>query len=117
MIAPTSLKNLVGQIDQIPVVRKDDLTLSDCLIVDTRNSSYRIINLGNGRFRVSGGVFERYGMIAATTGINGCTFGGTVIHAGLAAGRGLFLEFDNNVRTTRIQRFRVIRQGNPEIIH
>jgi hypothetical protein len=56
-------------------------------------------------------------MTAATTGINGCTFGGTVIHAGLAAGRGLFLEFDNNVRTTRIRRFRVIRQGNPEIIH
>ncbi len=117
MIARTSLKNLVGQFDRIPAVRKADLTLGDCLIVDTRNSCYRLVSLGNGQFRVSGGWFEKAGMTAATTGINGCTFGGTVIHAGLAAGRGLFLEFDNNVRTTRIQRFRVIQQGNPEVVH
>lgn len=117
MIARTSLKNLMGQIDRIQAVRKADLALGDCLIVDTRNSSYRIISLGNGLFRVSGGWFERAGMTAATTGINGCTFGGSAIHAGLAAGRGLFLEFDNNVRTTRIRRFRVIQQSHPEIVH
>jgi hypothetical protein len=117
MIARTSLKNLVGQIDRIPSVRKADLALGDCLIVDTRNSCYRIISLGNGLFRVSGGWFERAGLTSATAGINGCTFGGTVIHSGLAAGRGLFLEFDNNVRTTRIVRFRILPQGHPEIVH
>jgi hypothetical protein len=117
MIARTSLKNLVGQIDRIPAVRKVDLALGDCLIVNTRNSCYRLVSLGNGQFLVSGGWFEKAGMTGATTGINGCTFGGTVIHAGLAAGQGLFLEFDNNVRTTRIQRFRVIQQGDPAVVH
>jgi hypothetical protein len=117
MIARTPLKDLVSQLDRIPAVRKADLALGDCLIVDTRNSCYRIVSLGNGLFRVSGGWFERAGIAATTTGINGCTFGGTVIHAGLAAGRGLFLEFDNNVRTTRIRRFRVIQPGNPDIVH
>jgi len=117
MIARASLQNLVGQIDRIPAVRKADLGLGDCLIVNTRNSCYRLVSLGNGQFRVSGGWFEKAGMTDATTGINGCTFGGTVIHAGLAAGQGLFLEFDNNVRTTRIQRFRVIQQGCPEAVH
>ena len=117
MIAGKSLKNLVGQIDRIPAVRKADLALGDCLIVNTRNSCYRLVSLGNGQFRVSGGWFEKAGMTDATTGINGCTFGGTVIHAGLAAGQGLFLEFDNNVRTTRIQRFRVIQQGDPAVVH
>jgi len=117
MIARTSLKNLVGQIDRIQAVRKADLALGDCLIVDTRNSCYRMVSLGNGQFRVSGGWFEKAGMTHVTTGINGCTFGGTVIHAGLAAGRGLYLEFENNVRTTRILRFRVIQQGDPGVVH
>jgi hypothetical protein len=98
-------------------VRKTDLRLGDCLIVQTRNSSYRIVCLGNGLYRVSGGWFDRAGVSPVTTTINGCTWGGSAIHTGLAAGHGLFLEFGNNVLTTRIRQLRLIPSPESCTVH
>jgi hypothetical protein len=43
--------------------------------------------------------------------IAGCTWGGSAIHTGLVAAPGMFLEFANGVRTTRIQHVRLIRSS------
>ena len=53
----------------------------------------------------------------ATTAINGCTWGGSVIHTDLVAGRGLFLEFGNRVVTTRIRQFHLIRSQESSVVH
>ena len=117
MMNTTTLTSLIRQCERIRAIRKADLLFGDCLIVSTRNSFYRIVSLGNGMFRVSGGWFDRTGSSPATTSINGCTWGGSAIHADLAAGKGLFLEFGNKVLTTRIRRFRLIRSGEVHAIH
>jgi hypothetical protein len=117
MMTPLALTTIVGQIRRIRGIRKSDLLFGDCLIVNTRNSSYRIVSLGNGLFLVSGGWFDRMGASPATTSINGCTWGGSAIHADLAAGQGLFLEFGNNVLTTRIREFQLIRSEQPHVVH
>jgi len=114
---PKTLSALIRHLDQIRSVRKTDLLSGDCLVVTTRNSSYRIVSLGNGLFRVSGGWFDRMGASPATTAINGCTWGGSVIHTDLVAGRGLFLEFGNRVVTTRIRQFHLIRSPESSVIH
>jgi hypothetical protein len=117
MMTTSTLTSLIRHCERIRAVRKADLLFGDCLIVNTRNSAYRIVSLGNGMFRVSGGWFDRAGVSPATTSINGCTWGGSAIHADLAAGKGLFLEFGNKVLTTRIRRFQLIRSGEPHAIH
>jgi hypothetical protein len=114
---PRPLDAMALQVADVPVVRKSGLALGDCLIVRTRNSSYRIVSLGDGRFRVSGGWFDRTGASPATLTINGCTWGGTAIHADVAAAPGLFLEFGNRVLTTRIQEFRLIPAAASDRVH
>ena len=44
-------------------------------------------------------------------GINGCTWGGSVIHSDILAAPGLFLEFANGVTTTRIRSVFVVPTG------
>jgi hypothetical protein len=88
-------------------IRRHELGFGDRLVVKTRNSTYSMIALGDGTFAVSGGWFDHKGLSPATIGVNGCTFGGTAIRHDVVAGRGLFLEFENNVRTTRILGIRV----------
>jgi hypothetical protein len=65
--------------------------------------------LENEQYLVSGGWFDRRGVSPRTVEINGCTWGGTAIKQDIVAGRGLFLEFGNQVVTTRIEDFRIIR--------
>jgi len=84
-------------------VRRDDLAWGDSLLVTTRNSIYTISRAGVDSWFVWGGWFERQGQTPAQVGINGCTWGGSVIHADILAAPGLFLEFANGVTTTRIR--------------
>jgi len=90
-------------------VRRSDLRNGDWLIVETRNSRYSILALGDGRFCVTGGWFDREGVSPATVGIAGCTFGGSAILTDRIAVPGLRLEFGNRVVTTRIRSVRLIR--------
>ena len=113
MIGRKSLDTLIRQAENLPGVRRSDLGLGDQVIVRTRNSSYSILSLGNGQFRVSGGWFDRMGVSPATTTISGCTWGGSAIKTDLVASRGLFLEFGNRVLTTRIQDIRLSRSEEP----
>ena len=117
MIAVRSLDSIMKQTARLEEVRRTDLSFGDWLIVTTRNSSYSIISLGDGQYCVTGGWFDRVGISPARTTINGCTWGGSTIKTDLVAGHGLFLEFGNNVLTTRIQRVRLIRSGGAHLLN
>ena len=116
-MGPLFLEVLARQAEDLRGVRRPDLNCGDGVIVTTRNSSYIIISLGNGLFRVSGGWFDRKGASPTVTTINGCTWGGSAIKSELIAGPGLFLEFGNRVLTTRIQRVRVTRARESATVH
>jgi hypothetical protein len=105
------------QVEQLDAVRRSDLEMGDCLVVETRNSRYHIVSLGDGRYRVSGGFFDRAAGGPVVTTIAGCTWGGSAIHTDLVAAAGLFLEFGNRVMTTRIRSFQVIPSRTSGSIH
>jgi len=93
------------------VVRRSELSCGDRVIVRTRNSVYSLCVLGDDTFAVSGGWFERHGSGSpALVAVNGCTYGGSVIRHDVVGGLGMFLEFGNNVLTTRIQDVRIVRR-------
>jgi hypothetical protein len=94
-------------------LRRSDLNFGDRLVVRTRNSVYSIWALGGDRYAVSGGWFDRKSDSPATVAINGCTYGASAIRHDVVAARGLFLEFGNNVLTTRIMDWHVVRNEEP----
>lgn len=98
-------------------VKRADLDIGDRVVVTTRNSVYSIWVLGSDQFAVSGGWFDSQGLSPARVKINGCTYGHSVIRHDVVAGQGLFLEFGNNVLTTRIQSVRVLRTPDPAVCH
>ena len=99
----------IGQfVEHLPATRKRDLKPGDCVIVSTKNSVYRLLALGGDLFHVSGGWFDQNSAPRTVT-VNGCTFGGLAIGTDIVAAIGLFLEFGNNVSTTRIRDVRVLR--------
>ncbi|MCU0256866.1 MAG: hypothetical protein MUF60_08975 [Vicinamibacterales bacterium] len=84
-------------------VQRDQLRPGDTVVVETRNSLYAVAALGTGEFAVSGGWFEANQADGSNIAINGCTWGGRAILTDVIAAPGLFLEFGNGVRTTRIR--------------
>lgn len=96
------------RLQRADVVRRSDLAWGDSLFVGTKNSIYCINPAHRGWF-VWGGWFARHGPTPAIVGINGCTWGGSVLHSEILAAPGLFLEFANGVTTTRIRRVHVLR--------
>ena len=107
-----TLDRIVETAEQIAGVRADDLQAGDWIVVKTRNSSYSLAVMGDGVYRVSGGWFAANHEEDRDVRISGCTWGGAVIHTRLVAATGMFLEFDNGVRTTRIRDVKLIRGGD-----
>lgn len=103
-----TLDAIVRCAGELPVTRKQDLQPGDCVIVSTKNSVYRLRALGGDLFLPSGGWFDQTQSRDPVT-VNGCTFGGSAICTDVVAAIGLFLEFGNNVSTTRIRDVRVLR--------
>lgn len=101
-----TLDAISASLDRLPLVRKKDLLPGDWVIVKTKNSEYVIGRSYDGRLMISGGWFDSEGSSPATVDVNGCTFGGHAIQGDLLAAPGLFLEFANQVKTTRIQEVR-----------
>ena len=89
-------------------VRRRDLDPGDRVIVSTKNSVYSLIVRADGSFDVSGGWFEREGSGSVTVEIVGCTAGGHAIFTDHVAAKGLFMEFADGLRTTRIKSVRRI---------
>jgi len=98
------------QVRYVDVLRRGDLAWGDTVFVVTKNSTYCINPAGRAWF-VWGGWFERQGYVPAVVGINGCTWGGSVIHSDVLAAPGLFLEFANGVTTTRIRSVILVPAG------
>ena len=112
---PTALARTLDRIaahaGRIEGVREHDVTPGDWVIIKTRNSTYVLAALGNGTFRVTGGWFKASGLDQSNVRILGCTWGGSVIHTQLVAAPGMCVEFDNSVRTSRIQEVCLFRDG------
>ena len=107
-----SLDRLLAHCNDVDSVSISDLQLGDTVVVRTRNSTYAMRALGQNHFAVSGGWFEMNGGSPQVAQVNGCTWGGSAIRCDLVASPGLFLEFGNGVKTTRIRSVTVI--GAPE---
>ncbi len=104
-----TLNTIVDHIERLEVVRKADLELGDQILVTTRNSTYSIHVLQEELYLVSGGWFDKQGLSPSIMAINGCTWGGRAIKWDIMAACGLHLEFGNQVVTSRILEFQVIR--------
>lgn len=89
-------------------VRRQDLATGDRVIVSTKNSVYSLTARTDGSFDVSGGWFEREGQSSARVEVLGCTAGGRALFTEHIAAPGLFMEFADGLRTTRIRTVRRI---------
>lgn len=110
-VTARTLGAIVDHSQQLEPVRKIDLQYGDWVVVTTRNSTYSLCFLGHESYAVSGGWFDRQSSAPLTVSVNGCTWGGSAIKSDILAAPGLFLEFGNRVRTTRIQQVEVHRAG------
>lgn len=110
---PRPLELLTEAADRLDGIRRGDLGPGDRLMVATRNSIYALTAKPDGRFEARGGWFERAGSSPAEVGVVGCTAGGSALFTRILAAPGLFLEFDDGTRTTRIQRVRLVRSSAP----
>ena len=106
-----TLDRIVEHSADINGIWADDVQPGDWVVVRTKNSTYSLASQGDGVFRVAGGWFKAEGTDDRSVRIAGCTWGGAVIHTRLIAAVGMFLEFDNGVRTTRIREAQLIRGG------
>ena len=109
--AARPLELLTEAADRLDGVRRGELGPGDRLLVATRNSIYALTAREDGRFEARGGWFERSGKSPAEIGVVGCTAGGSALFTRIVAAPGLFLEFDDGTRTTRIQRVRLLRDA------
>ena len=107
----------VEQLSAVDAVSKGVLSCGDCVVVTTKNSIYSIWPLEDDTYAVVGGWFDKQSQSPSKLRINGCTWGGTAIKHDIVAAPGLFLEFGNGVKTTRIQRVCVIRADREGLIN
>lgn len=112
-----ALGELARGVDRLQVVHKRDLRQGDWIVVTTRNSVYSLLALGDGNYSVAGGWFDRQQRSPQRVGVNGCTFGGQALKFDVLAGPGLFLEFANQVTTTRIQKVEVFHCDDRGPVH
>ena len=106
-----ALDRLVSVSSQLEAIRRSDIAPGDRLLVSTRNSIYSLVARPDGRFAVSGGWYSRHAGETGrqpTVAVSGCTAGGNAIFTGIVAAPGLFLEFADGTRTTRIRQVRRI---------
>ena len=105
------LASLARAVERLDGVRRGDLLPGDRLLVATRNSLYSLEALEDGGFVVSGGFFLRTRGEPVRLSVTGCTAGGCAIFTAIVAAPGLYLEFADGTRTTRILGVRLLRAG------
>ena len=104
-----SLETMAASAAAVSGIRATDLEPGDCVIVRTRNSTYLLRANDDGTFDATGGWFSRSEEGRMRLRIAGCTWGGSVLLTRMVAAPGMFLEFANKVRTTRICEVRLLR--------
>ena len=113
-IRAISIEKLTTAAEAAGGVKRSELTVGERVIVSTRNSVYSLTLRADGAFDVSGGWFEREGKGPVTTEVLGCTAGGHALLCEHIAAPGLFLEFGDGLRTTRIRTVRRIAADRRE---
>lgn len=103
------LNALAAAARELPGVRRAELSPGDRVVVSTRNSIYSLVACADGEFEVAGGWYARQGACRRKLAVNGCTAGGHALLTELVAAPGLFLEFADGTKTTRIRRVRTLR--------
>ncbi len=107
-----SLSRFIGlSTDKRNTLFRHDVQTGDIVYVRTLNSIYSLRALDDGLFAVSGGWFDKHGVSPFITGINGCTFGGSMINITAIAACGLCIEFGNRVRTSSIRKIVIFQQS------
>ncbi len=109
------LDGLTEAAELVDGVRRRDIDPGDRVVISTKNSVYALTACADGRFVVSGGWFEREGEGETRVEVRGCTAGGHAIFTDHIAARGLFMEFEDGLRTTRIKSVRIIPVSKNEI--
>jgi len=107
-----SLDRIIENAAEIHGLWSEQVRPGDWILVQTRNSCYSLSAQEDGSFLVAGGWFAARGREQEPVRVCGCTWGGSIIHTRLVAATGMFIEFDNGVRTTRIANVRLIRGGD-----
>lgn len=102
------LDGLTEAAELVDGVKRRNLDPGDRVIVSTKNSVYALTACGDGCFEVSGGWFEREGDGSTRVEVRGCTAGGHAIFTDHIAAKGLFMEFADGLRTTRIRSVQLI---------
>jgi len=110
-----TIDGLTEAADLVDGVRRRDFDPGDRIIISTKNSVYSLTVRADGSFDVSGGWFEREGAGPSRVEIRGCTAGGHAIFTDHIAVRGLFMEFADGLRTTRIRSVRRIPAAKNKI--
>jgi len=106
-----SLSKFIGlSTDKRYALIRSDIEIGDVIYVKTINSVYTIRALSNNSFAISGGWFDKRGISPFITGINGCTFGGSMINITAIAACGLCIEFGNRVRTSSIRKIIILQR-------
>lgn len=111
-----SLESLASCAACVDGVRAGDVQPGDWVIVRTKNSTYSLLAHDDGTFEATGGWFSRE-RSGARLRVAGCTWGGSALFTRMIAAPGMFLEFANNVRTTRIRDVRVFRPHASPTVH
>jgi hypothetical protein len=112
-----SLDRLAAVAPLVNLVRVTDIQPGDLVIVRTKNSTYCLRANGDGTYDASGGWFSRHRATGQRLRIAGCTWGGTALLTVTVAAPGMYLEFENRVRTTRIRDVRHIRPSPGSSVH
>jgi hypothetical protein len=104
-----SLESLATCAASVDGVRTGDVQPGDWVIVRTKNSTNSLLANEDGTFDATGGWFSREEHSGMRLRIAGCTWGGSALMTRMIAAPGMFLEFANNVRNTRIREVRIVR--------
>ena len=109
-----SLDHLLEHLPQIKKIQRADLRFADRVVVQTQNSQYDLLVVGDGEYLISGGWFDRERLSPYRVRINGCTWGGSIIWKDVVAAPGMCIEFNNRVITSPVRRVVVYRpDANP----
>lgn len=109
-----AIDDLAAAAGVVEGVKRSDIQHGDRVIVSTKNSVYSLTARADGSFEVSGGWFEREGSGPTIVEVLGCTAGGHALFSDHIAAPGLFLEFADGLRTTRIRSVRRISRAEDD---
>jgi len=102
------LSKAINHCEYLKEVKKDCLCKGDQVFLKTQNSIYLLNVEGDEEYIVSGGWFDKHNMSPTKVKINGCTWGGSILKYDIVAACGLFLEFNNKLTTSKIQKIIII---------